>query len=105
MTVDANYVAALRRSRRRAILEILLAAPENAGDEVNLEPVLEARRIYASDRGAIRAEIVWLAEQGFVAMEDVGGVYFCKLLPTGESIAKGKRVHPDIAKPTGVWNG
>ena len=105
MTVDASYAAVLRRSRRRAILEILLGTAENGADEVTLEPVLEARRIYGSDRGAIRAEIMWLAEQGLVAMEDIGGVYFCKLLPAGESIARGKRVHPDIAKPTARWNG
>jgi hypothetical protein len=93
-----DYARVLRRTRRRAILEILAEADENAASEIMLEPVLAARRVYGSDRDAIRTEIAWLGDQGLVKVEDIGGVLFCTLLAGGASIAAGRRVHPDVEK-------
>ncbi len=95
---DPDYAATLRRTRRRVILEILAGSAEGSTSELMLEPVLGARRVYGSDRDAIRTEIAWLGDQGFVQVEDVGGVLFCTLLDGGAAIAAGKRDHPDIEK-------
>lgn len=94
-----SYGAKLRRLRRRVILEILATLePAPSSSEIMLEQLLDEQRVFGSDRDAVRTEITWLGEQGFVSVEDVGGVLFCTLLAGGAAIAAGKRVHPDIEK-------
>ncbi|MCA0303491.1 MAG: ArsR family transcriptional regulator [Proteobacteria bacterium] len=99
MNTNPIYAATLRRTRRRVILEILSQASPPAASEITLEPVLDSLRIYGSDRDAIRSELAWLADRGFVEIEDVAGIMFATLLADGAAIAAGKRVHPDIEKP------
>jgi hypothetical protein len=104
-THEIDHAATMRRTRRRVILEILDGTPESSGSEISLEPVLDSRRIFGSDRQAIRTDIAWLGEQGLVTVENVGGILFCTLSASGAAIARGKRTHPDIEKAPYRWTG
>lgn len=92
-----SYADTLRRARRRVILATLASADPPSSSEILLEPMLDVERVF-SDRDQIRTEIAWLAAQGLVESEELGGIMFATLLAGGRAIANGKRVHPDIEK-------
>jgi Fe2+ or Zn2+ uptake regulation protein len=93
------YADFLRRHRRIAILRTLSAAPGYVANESVLDDVLTAHGV-TSTRDQIRTELAWLCELGFVTLEQPGGFMVATITQSGEEIATGRRVHPDVEKPS-----
>jgi Fe2+ or Zn2+ uptake regulation protein len=97
--MDTSYADTMRRHRRLTILRTLADAPGYASNESIIQQVLDTYRV-SSTRDQVRTELTWLAEQGLLAVEDVGGVFMVATITQGGlEISGGKRVHPDIEKP------
>lgn len=92
------YADTLRRHRRLTILRALSGLPGYSANESVIEGVLERFRV-TSTRDQVRTEFGWLADQGFVSLEDIEGYHIVTITQAGVDIAAGKRVHPDIEKP------
>lgn len=93
-----SYADHLRRHRRITILRTLETAPEYAGNESLIGDMLDQFRV-TSTRDQVRTELHWLADQGFIAVESIGGFLVATITQEGLDIATGKRIHPDIEKP------
>ncbi|MFN4017108.1 MAG: hypothetical protein ACK4JB_17350 [Reyranella sp.] len=94
-----DYADTLRRHRRLAILRILTEAPEYSANESLLMHVLTGLRI-TSTRDQIRTDLGWLADQGFVSTATIFDLMTATITEAGGDIAAGRRVHPDIEKPS-----
>lgn len=94
-----NYDAFNRKHRRLAILRVLLSAPGYASNESILSQMVNALGIVTT-RDQVRGEVAWLAEQGFVTVEDLGGLMVATATTRGTEIAEGIASHPDIARPS-----
>lgn len=94
-----DYADYLRRHRRLSILRTLESAPQYKSNESLITQVLNTLGI-ASTRDQVRTELLWLAEQGFVTTEDVAGLLIAEATQGGQEIALGRRVHPDVEKPS-----
>ena len=95
----SHYSDYLRRHRRLAMLRTLEQAPQYRSNESMITQVLNSLAI-ATTRDQVRTELLWLAEQGFVTTEDVGGLLIAEATQAGQEIALGRRTHPDIEKPS-----
>ncbi len=93
-----DYADTLRRHRRLSILRMLAGAPGYSANESLIEDVLDKFRV-TSTRDQVRTELGWLSDQGFVSVEDIGGLMIATITQNGADVATGKRVHPDIEKP------
>lgn len=93
-----DYTDTLRRHRRLTILRALSVAPGYSANESLIEDVLDRFRV-TSTRDQVRTELHWLADQGFITVEDIGDLLIASIAQAGLDVAEGKRVHPDIEKP------
>ena len=94
-----DYADYLRRHRRLSILRTLEMAPGYQSNESMITQVLNKLAI-ATTRDQVRTELVWLGEQGYVTTEEVAGLLIAEATLAGQEIALGRRVHPDIEKPS-----
>lgn len=94
-----SYADHLRRHRRITILRTLESAPQYGANESLLHDVLDQLRVI-STRDQVRTELLWLQEQGFVSVETVFDLMTATISEAGSEIANGRRVHPDIEKPS-----
>ncbi len=97
--MNFDYADTLRRHRRLAILRFLTEAPEYSANESILQGVLSGLRI-TSTRDQVRTDLGWLADQGFVRTETIYDLILATITEGGADIAAGRRVHPDIEKPS-----
>lgn len=95
----SQYADHLRRHRRITILRTLAAAPQYCANESLLHDVLDQVRV-VSTRDQVRTELLWLEEQGFVKTETVFELMTATITEAGSEIANGRRVHPDVEKPS-----
>lgn len=97
--MEHDFADTLRRHRRLAILRALATAPEYSANESMLMSVMTALRI-TSTRDQIRTDLGWLADQGFVTTASIFDLMAATMTEAGGDIAVGRRVHPDIEKPS-----
>ena len=69
----------------RANESLLIALLENWGHVVS--------------RDKVRAELAWLAEQGLVTVEEIGGVMIATLTDRGGDAARGAATIPGVRRP------
>ena len=97
MTYD--FADTLRRHRRLAILRALNSAPEYSANESMLMDVMTALRI-TSTRDQVRTDLGWLADQGFITTTTIFDLMTATVTEAGADIATGRRIHPDVEKPS-----
>ena len=88
----------LRADVRLVLLRTLAEMPAYRSNSSVLASMLE-RYGHAVTRAQVRTELSWLAEQGLVRLEDVGGVAVVTLAERGEDVATGRAVVPGIKRP------
>lgn len=95
-----NFETHLAADRRRAILATLKGSVGYAANEYIVEAVLtDLGHEISNDK--LQTELAWLAEQGLVELQSVGGVTIAKLTQRGLDVARGRARVPgvDLPKP------
>lgn len=91
----ANHVAA---DRRLAILRILEGSAEYRANLYIIQRVL-ADIGHSTSLDTVNTDLAWLAEQGMLELETVGGVNIPQLLARGLDVACGRAIVPGVARP------
>ena len=84
--------------RRLTILQQIDEEPRRTANEVLIAMLLRRLGVGASE-DRVRTDLVWLAEQGAVRVEDVGGVLIATLTGRGAEAARGETRIPGVARP------
>ncbi len=84
--------------RRLAILRILEGSPEYRANLYLIQRLL-AEIGHAASLDAINTDLAWLAEQGLLELETVGGVGIPQLVARGLDVACGRATVPGVARP------
>lgn len=87
-----------RERRRLSALQLLAEAPGYSHNDGVLRAGLAAVG-HAVSADALRGDLAWLAEQGLVAVEEVGEVRVARLTERGEDVAAGRAGCPGVARP------
>lgn len=84
--------------RRLAILHILEESAEYRSNLFLIQRMLHVLG-HPVSQDAINTDLAWLAEQGLLELETVGGVVIPQLLSRGLDVANGRAVVPGVARP------
>ena len=93
-----SYSELIAEHIRLAILQVLEQDAQYAHNETVLQAALSAvGHGVSADR--LRSELAWLAEQGLLAVSDVGGLQVAKLTRRGGDVVLGRTQIPGVARP------
>lgn len=84
--------------RRLAILRILEGSAEYRANLYIIQRVL-ADIGHSTSLDTVNTDLAWLAEQGMLELETVGGVNIPQLLARGLDVACGRAIVPGVARP------
>lgn len=84
--------------RRLAILRILEGSPEYRANLYLIQRML-AEIGHSASLDTINIDFDWLAEQGLIELEKVGGVGIPQLIARGLDVACGRAVVTGVARP------
>lgn len=93
-----SYHNTIRQHRRLAILKHLERCSEYTSNASILTDVLAGVGV-TSTRDQVTTELTWLADQGFVTLDDRGDFIVAAATQSGVEIAQGVAKHPDIKRP------
>lgn len=93
-----NFAAHVAADRRLAILRILEGSPEYRANLYLVQRLL-GETGHAASLDTLNADVAWLAEQGMLELEAVGGVQIPQLIARGVDVACGRSIVPGIARP------
>jgi Fe2+ or Zn2+ uptake regulation protein len=85
---------------RLCILQILQQDPGYSCNESILQSAMGALTGHKVSRDKVRTELDWLAEQGFVSVEDVVGIKVARLTQRGDDVAAGRLITAGVRRPT-----
>lgn len=88
----------LRQDVRLVLLRVLTEMPAYRSNSSVLSSALE-RYGHSVTRDQVKTELAWLAEQGLVALADVGGVAVVTLTERGQDVATGRAGAPGVKRP------
>lgn len=88
----------VREDRRLAILRILEGSAEYRANLFLIQRML-ASLGHSASADTINTDLAWLAEQGLLVLETVGGVGIPQLLSRGLDAACGRAIVPGVARP------
>jgi len=88
----------LRQDQRLVMLRILSELPQYRSNSSVLASLLGEFGHHPS-RDQVKAELVWLGEQGLVKVEDIGSVLVVTLTERGADVAAGRASVPGVSKP------
>lgn len=94
----SKFAKLVVEDRRLAILSILEDSPEYRANLYLIQRVL-AGVGHSTSLDTINTDLAWLAEQGLLALETVGGVGIPQLLSRGLDVACGRAIVPGVARP------
>ena len=84
--------------RRLVALHLLVNSAGYAANEYLIEAGLgDQGHVVSNDQ--VRGELSWLAEQGLITTDNVGGVTVAKLTRRGHDVAHGKAHVPGVKRP------
>lgn len=83
---------------RRLILDTLAAAGGYEASPDLLHMVLDGQLTRLS-RDQLRTHLAWLAEQGLIRLESVGGLELARLTSRGQDVAADRAQVPGVARP------
>lgn len=94
----SQYADFLRQDMRLVILRLLVEMPTYRANSSVLNTALDNFG-HTVSRDQVKTELHWLAEQGALAIEDVGPVLVATLTERGQDIAAGRARVPGIKRP------
>lgn len=88
----------MQQHQRLVILRLLA---EVSGFDLNESILQDGLNAYGLDisRDGLRTQLAWLAEQGLIRLEKLGGTQKAVLTARGEDVALGRAVVPGIKRP------
>lgn len=93
-----RYADFVREDMRLVVLRILSELPGYSSNSSLLSTLL-AQYGHQLSRDQVKTEIVWLGEQGLLAIEQLESVLMVKLTERGGDVAKGITSVPGVKKP------
>jgi Fe2+ or Zn2+ uptake regulation protein len=96
--MSKSYAEVLTEDRRLVLLKLLAESTGYKATGYVLQPALESLGHVAS-MDAIRTDLAWLAEQGLVRLEEVGGVVIATITARGIDVGAGRATVPGVKKP------
>lgn len=93
-----NFADYLRQDQRLVMLRILSELPQYRANSSVITSLLGEFGHHPS-RDQVKAELVWLGEQGLVKVEDIGSVLVVTLTERGADVAAGRASVPGVKKP------
>ncbi|WP_394698971.1 ArsR family transcriptional regulator [uncultured Tolumonas sp.] len=80
---------------------VMLRSLIDAGGEANESILQDCLDVFGHrvSRDQVRTHITWLAEQGLVAIENVGSYMVANLTGRGQDVAEGRSTVPGVKKP------
>jgi hypothetical protein len=93
-----SFAAHVAADRRLAILRILEGSAEYRANLYLVQRLLTETG-HAAGVDTLKADLAWLAEQGMLELDEVGGVPIPQLIARGADVACGRSVVPGIARP------
>lgn len=93
-----NYAEIIEADRRLAILKLLQDSAGYACNEHLLATLLGSFG-HAISVDRLRTDLAWLAEQGLIAVRDVGGVEIATIVQRGLDVAQGIAHVPGVKRP------
>jgi Fe2+ or Zn2+ uptake regulation protein len=85
-------------AQRLALLQLLASTPGHPAADTLLAQALPDMGL-AATLDQVRTQIAWLADQGLVEVEEVGGITLARVLAAGADTANGLRSVPGVARP------
>ncbi|MHB1053514.1 MAG: VpaChn25_0724 family phage protein [Thiobacillus sp.] len=96
--MSKSFAQHLAEDRRLAILRILEGSAEYRANLYLIQRLL-ADIGHSAALDTINTDLAWLAEQGLLELETVGGVGIPQLLSRGLDVACGRAIVPGVARP------
>jgi hypothetical protein len=93
-----NYADHFAKHLRIALLKALDTAPARRANSSILHSAMDGLGLTAT-RDQVKTELAWLAEQGLLTVEDLGGLYVATLTERGLDVAEGRTVAPGVQRP------
>lgn len=93
-----SFSQIVAEDRRLAILRILEGSAEYRANLYLLQRML-AGQGHSTSLDTINTDLSWLAEQGLLELETVGGVGIPQLVARGLDVACGRATVPGVARP------
>lgn len=93
-----SFSAHVAADRRLAILRILEGSAEYRANLYLVQRLL-AETGHSASLDTISTDLAWLAEQGLLELDTVGGVSIPQLLSRGVDVACGRAIVPGVARP------
>lgn len=93
-----SFAAHVAADRRLAILRILEGSSEYRANLYLIQRLL-ANIGHSASMDTINTDLAWLAEQGLLELETVGGVGIPQLIARGLDVACGRAIVPGVARP------
>lgn len=95
MSKLANLVS---EDRRLVILRILAESPGYRANLYLVQRMLTGFG-HSASLDALKTDLAWLAEQGLIELDAVGGVDIPQILARGVDVACGRAIVPGVARP------
>lgn len=93
-----EFARLIQEDIRLSVLQVLNEDADYSHNESVLKAALRAvGHSVSSDR--LRTELQWLAEQGLLRTEDVGGIIVARLTARGQDAAVGAAQVPGVKRP------
>lgn len=93
-----EFAQFLREDQRLVILRVLAELPSYKTNSSMLVTLLD-RFGHTPTRDQVKTELLWLAEQALVTVEDVSDILVATLTERGADVAKGRARVPGVKKP------
>jgi Fe2+ or Zn2+ uptake regulation protein len=93
-----NFADLIAADIRLVILRALSEDPDYSHNEAVIREILAAVGHRVS-WDTVRTQLSWLAEQGLVHIENVGGLLVAKLTARGTDVASGAATCPGVKRP------
>lgn len=94
----STFTEYLREDMRLLILRLLAELPAYKANSSVLTHGLDQYGC-AATRDQVKTQILWLAEQDLVTVEDLGPVLVATLTERGGDVAKGRAIVPGVKRP------
>lgn len=94
----SSYLDYLAEHWRLTVLRVLARAPAYRANDSVLQQALESFGL-TTTRDQAKGTLAWLAEQGLITIDDMGGVIVATITERGRDVATGAAVVPGVKRP------
>lgn len=93
-----TYAQVAAEDRRLAILRVLEGSAEYRANLYLIQRMLNSFG-HAAPFDVVKSDIAWLAEQGLLVAEEIGGLPIPQINARGLDVANGRSIVPGVARP------